>query len=316
MVIMTIIGDFAILKWNSANKKRYVELGYNFTNWGDRFYVLLEHLTPTTRAAILTKCDYCGCILDDNYKNYMNNIRRSLIKKNCCDKCVHFKIKESSILKYGVDSPNKSKEVKNKKKKTLIDKYGVENVSQLNSTKEKVKQTVRKKYGVDNVFQSNEVISKTKITRYDNKSISVSRPQIYINELVNGKLNYPVGRCSIDSAILDNKIAIEYDGGGHDLHVKFKEISEKEFNQKEINREFFLINKGWKIIRIISKYDYLPDDNSLLSCIQEAINYLFTGHSWVKIDIDNKAMYGNDLHKNIEFLKTRKIFDKDILSVN
>jgi very-short-patch-repair endonuclease len=304
---VALIGETGILKWNSANRKRYEKLGYVFTIWKDEFSVKIEHLTPTTRAIVTYQCDYCGKIVKTDFKKYNSNLKRSITKKDSCDECIHMKVKESSLSKYGVESPNQSKIVKDKKKEILFQKYGVENVSQVSEVKDKVKKTVLSKYGVSNVFQSDEVISKMKITRYDNKSITTSKQQLYINKLLKGDLNFPVGRCSIDIALIDEKIAIEYDGGGHELHIKFNDLTQEEFNQKERNREFFLINRGWKIVRFISKRDYLPTDMEIVSLINRAKNYLLSGHTWVRIDIDNRLIYGKSINEDLKFSKLTRL---------
>lgn len=52
--------DYAILRWNSKNKKRYVDLGYEFTKMRDRFFVKIEHLTETSKAVVRIVCPECG----------------------------------------------------------------------------------------------------------------------------------------------------------------------------------------------------------------------------------------------------------------
>jgi very-short-patch-repair endonuclease len=309
---MLLVEMKAILKWNPANRIRYENLGYTFTQWKDEFLVEIGHLTSTTRASVYYECDYCGEKFKTDFKKYNHNLKRSITKKDACENCINEKIKESSLDKYGVDSPNKSEIVKDKKKDILNEKYGVDNVSQIFEVKEKVKNTVRDKYGVNNVFQSDEVISKMKITKYNNKSVTTSKPQIYINSLLEGKLNYPVGKCSIDIALLKDKIAIEYDGGGHELHVKFNDMTKEEFDRKEFKREYFLINRGWKILRIVSKKDFIPSDDEILSHVKLAIDYLKNGRSWVRIDIDNNKIYGSKINKEISFSYLRKIKGADV----
>lgn len=56
---------------------------------------------------------------------------------------------KSYQLKYGVDNPFQSEEIKNKIKIASINRYGVENPAQADSIKEKVKSTNRQKYGTD-----------------------------------------------------------------------------------------------------------------------------------------------------------------------
>jgi len=148
----------AILKWNSANRKRYVDIGYEFTQWGDEFLINVEDLTKTSRASITVICDYCGLEFPSNYKKYNHNLDRSIIKKDSCSRCVADKRKEDYLIKYGKESVNQVEEVKNKKKQSYIKRYGVENPSQSKEIKDKVKNTFIKNYGVNNIFMSKNFI--------------------------------------------------------------------------------------------------------------------------------------------------------------
>lgn len=134
-----------------------------------------------------------------------------------------------------------------------------------------------------------------------------SKQQKFISNLVNGKLNYPVSRCQLDIAFPDKMIYIEYDGSGHDLSVKFGDISRDDFYNKEIKRKRYLQNLGWKIIRIISKEDLLPNDEKIIELIQFCEKYLNNNHSWVEIDIDNSVMKCAKFEENIDLGKLRRI---------
>jgi DNA-directed RNA polymerase subunit RPC12/RpoP len=74
------------------------------------------------------------------------------------------KARETCIVKYGVDSPMKMKEVQQKQKETLIQKYGVPVPLQNEKIKEKMKRTNIKRYGVDNVAKSEEIKKKSRET--------------------------------------------------------------------------------------------------------------------------------------------------------
>lgn len=69
----------------------------------------------------------------------------------------------------------------------------------------------------------------------------VSQPQRQIAALVGGILNHPCGRYRIDVALLDQKVALEYDSwywhGGNDLG-------------KEKKRDRFLTSQGWAVLHI------------------------------------------------------------------
>ena len=135
----------------------------------------------------------------------------------------------------------------------------------------------------------------------------VFNQQIYLCNLLKGKLNYPVSRCSVDIGFPNENIYIEYDGGGHDLSVKFNILTEKDFDIKELKRYFLLKSKGWKKIRIISIEDYLPQDEVILQMVQFAKEYLNEGHSWITFDINNNIIECSQFKIKCNFGKLRKI---------
>ncbi len=202
------------------------------------------------------------------------------------------KIKQTNLEKYGVQYSIESEKVKQKIKQTNLEKYGVENVFQSEEIKQKIKQTNLQKYGVYHIMKldtyKNKVIIKGNITKYKNGDAPSSKQQEYICNLVNGKLNYPINRIRLDIAFPENKLYIEYDGGGNDLCVIKGDITRKEFEIKEIKRKKYLENLGWKIIRIICKSDKLLNDNIIINLIDKAKLYLLnTNHTWYEIDFDN-----------------------------
>jgi hypothetical protein len=81
-----------------------------------------------------------------------------------CKKCTLKKQKENSLNKHGVEHPQQSEKLKNKKKLSNLKKYGVEHVLQSNEIKGKIKKTNLERYGTENPFQSNKVKEKTKKT--------------------------------------------------------------------------------------------------------------------------------------------------------
>ena len=59
----------------------------------------------------------------------------------------------------------------------------------------------------------------------------------------------------LDCFCEEEKLDIEYDGGGHRLGVKLGVITDEEFNIKQKNRDRFVVSNGLKIIRIICPED-------------------------------------------------------------
>lgn len=228
---------------------------------------------------------------------------------------------ETNLIKYGSKNPMGNVDVKNKFNNTIEEKYGVSNISQLQEIKDKKIQTTLEHYGVNHHMQDKEIQSKAFIKRnktvYLNGQIPCSLQQLYLNNIILGDINYPVSHILLDIK-LDDNIYVEYDGGGHNLNVKMNQISQVEFDRKEIKRYLFLKNLGWKMIRIISIKDRMPSYDIILKMISEAREYLNTGHSWIKYDIDNSEVITSQYKKYYNFghlikINKRYMLEKDVV---
>lgn len=241
------------------------------------------------------------------------------------------KMKATCIEKYGVVHYSKTNEYKEKLKSTMKNLYGVENAMQLQENKEKARNTFlkrygeelwhnqkivdkgintcRERYGTDYTMQSNEVKSKVRNTMYKNCTCPTSKQQRYLHNLFGGEINYPVGCLSLDIALPEEMIMIEYDGNGHELSVRLGNISKKDFDNREIRRYKYLKSLGWKQIRIKSFCDYLPSDEILINEFNKAKEWFQTnayGHNHYVINIGNKI---NDEN----YGRLRKIKEEDLL---
>ena len=81
-------------------------------------------------------------------------------------------------------------------------------------------------------------------------------------------------------------IYVEYDGSGHNLSVKKGDMTQALFNKNQRKRTYALYRDGWRCIRLVSRKDYLPQDDALQRIILEAIAIIEDGRSFVVIDID------------------------------
>lgn len=128
--------------------------------------------------------------------------------------------------------------------------------------------TLWQKYGVANVFEL-EVMEKAEW------EIPCSRPQQYLANLLNGKVNVRFAeiRGFVDILLEDEKIIIEYDGSGHFLGEYFGRYTYEEKLQQDYERDSILKSLGYKIIRIESKKDYLPSDEIILKQMNEIKKY-------------------------------------------
>ena len=222
------------------------------------------------------------------------------------------KTKQICLDKYGKNNLFQVEEIKEKIKQTNLDKYGVENYTQTEEYKEKTKQTCLNKYGVENPMQNtnikNYAIKRQLKSKYENGTGIKSAQQTYLCELYSGELNYPFGRCLLDIAFPEDKIYIEYDGGGHNLIVKLGQMSEKDFKTKEIKRQYYCKSNGWKLIRIISSKDLLPSDDVLIDLLNIWFKYLKeTEHTWVCLDIDNGIIKSAEKTEKYDYGELRKI---------
>lgn len=250
------------------------------------------------------------------------------------------KMKQSLILHYGVDNPTKSAEIRNIVKETVRERYGVDSVSQLDSVKEKRIKSTHKKFGVDYALQSaegqkrkeltcikrfgvphamqcDEIKAKVAKIYYMNGNVATSNQQRYLHALFGGQLNYPICYYNVDICFLEEKIVLEYDGGFHDGRVKLGQLSKKEFDQKELIRSKIIKSEGYKIIRIKSNSDRLPEDMILFQMLNEAKQYFskYPNHSWIEYDIDN-SIVRNAEYKNgapYDYGNLRRIKGSDLV---
>lgn len=193
----------------------------------------------------------------------------------------HIKRKTTSLFKYGTEYPVQAEEVKLKVKTTNLERYGAENYTQTQDYLEKTRATNLRKYGVENVMQNSEIKARNMESLYQNGTAPCSQQQALIHTLVGGELNYPVGNCFLDIALLDDKIYLEYDGGGHDLQVKYGVLTKKQFEIKERKRSLYLVKtEGWKEVRIVSSDDKLPSNQSITTFVNKARQFLNNGHGF------------------------------------
>jgi rRNA pseudouridine-1189 N-methylase Emg1 (Nep1/Mra1 family) len=144
---------------------------------------------------------------------------------------------------------------------------------------------------------------------YENGTAPTSDIQIVLCNMVNGELNYPIGTSLLDVALLDEKIYVEYNGGGHRLRVAHGLMTDEEFDKKEMRRRYSLYDKGWKELRIVSKTDYIPlNYDELEQLVNDGLEYLRSSGSWYEIDFDNKTIKNSKYQNsfNIELIRYRK----------
>lgn len=320
------------LTWNPNNKKWYENKGYIWTKKGEEFEVNVEDLNSGSRAEIEVLCDYCQTKTNKlQYKEYLRRLKKH--DKYCCSNCIPQKNKETYLKKYGVEHISQTDKFKQKVKDACLNKYGETSFAKTALFKEKVKQTclnkygvehhlaskeiqdkktktVREKYNVDNIMQYGDIAKKVREksaqTLHKNNTGACSKQQKYIHSLIEGELNYPVGNYLLDIAFPNEKIYIEYNGGGHDLDAKINKNKE-DFDKKERSRNYYLYRRGWKLIRIKSIKDYIPSDKIIFDMIKYAKEYLLQGKHHITFDIDNNKIIISKEEMEYNFGELRRI---------
>ena len=88
---------------------------------------------------IRVKCDVCGKEKLLGYGMFNINTRNNTTYYSCSNKCSIRKNNETNFKKYGVEYPQNLKLFKEKVKQTNLLRYGVESVNRTNETHIKIK---------------------------------------------------------------------------------------------------------------------------------------------------------------------------------
>ena len=276
----------------------------NLDKYGVEHFNKNEKIKEKIKNTFLQKygVDNCMKIEEIKIKIKNTNLKKYGTEHPFQNEEVKNKYKNTSLIKYGVEHPTQNNKVIEKRIKTNLKKYGCKCVSQKEKIKKKIKNTNLKRYGCGCVYQNERIKEKIKntnlekygveypsqmdwvreknretfIKNFKNNGIACSKPQRYLNNLLNGELNKPIkNKYCVD--IMINKFVIEYDGSGHFIQTKNGPTLE-EFYLHEKEREQFIINNGFKIIRIINmkkeRKDKLPEDNIILNTIEIIKNNL------------------------------------------
>lgn len=226
-----------------------------------------------------------------------NNLRKYGVTNTSKLDSTKEKVKESNRSKYGVDYPMQTQAFKDNLKNTSLSKYGVEYHVLAPEVIAKKYQTNIEKYGYKFPIQNKEILQKSIKSRYEHGNFSCSSQQYQLYSTIGGELNFPFKNFVIDIAFTESKIAVEWDGSGHDLSVRMGHISEKEFIRNENFRMNQLFQEDWKIIRFITKKDIYP--NNIKDIFEYCINYIKNGGHKIFVLIDENKIHYKD--KYIDF---------------
>lgn len=271
--------------------KYYRDRGYD-AKYQQSLMVKVQDLSDGSEISVDVLCDYCKeTICHPAYRDYCKRIEQ--FGDYVCSKCRFEHQKEACLINYGTYVPSKSEKIK-----------------------EKIRNTNIERYGHSNPMQSSEVRAKVNKTLCKNGTQKTSKQQLYLHSLYGGELNYAIKYYATDICFSEEKLIIEYDGGGHDLRVTLGSLTQEEFEQKEIIRNKILKTEGYKRVNIVSKSDLLPSDAVLIQMLSDARNYftLYPNHSWIEFNISTSTIRNAENPQSIpySFGTLRTIKDSDI----
>lgn len=152
-------------------------------------------------------------------------------------------VTKTMMERYGVKKPFQNKEIKEKAEQTLLDKYGIKSPLLDKEVRRKTEDTIKEKYGGWENMR----------TRFlGDGQIPSSKQQRLLQEYYGCEINTQIGNFFVDLYFPNEKIIIEYDGSGHDLSVKYGNLTQEQFDKREENRVNYLLELGYKIARIVN----------------------------------------------------------------
>ena len=312
---MGIITKEVEVKPNGKMIQYYKDKGYDAKRLKP-LMVKVKDLPQYSTAEVIVLCDMCKKhTMPVVYENYNSVIERT--GNYVCKDCAYKKVKKTVQDRYNVDYVSQAEKFKKKAKETMMKKYNVEHALQNDVFKKRARKTTKERYGVEHVLQSPEVRQRVNKTLCNNGIRKTSTQQLYLHSLYGGEINYPIKYYAADICFPEEKIYVEYSGGGHFLRVILGALTQEEFDEKEIIRNEVIKREGYKKIEIVSSQDSLPSDALLLEMLDVARKYFSeTFHSWIKFDIDNSRMINAENKDSdgvfFDFGELRKIKKSDM----
>ena len=202
---------------NNNELKNYLDNRYeDMHDYDEIIYCILNDYKAAP------KCSICGKNI--KFKNITEGYRDVL---TCGDlKCRMLVTKQTTLLKYGVDNPAKSKEIYEKIKHTNLQKYGVDNPAKAKSIKEKIHNTISSR----TQEQKDSIKTKIKNTMLERYGVTNNLHIPEVEQKIKQKYQEKYGvDYGLSSSVVRDKIRntslLKY---GVDNPAKAEEIREKQ----------------------------------------------------------------------------------------
>lgn len=111
--------------------------------------------------------------------------------------------------------------------------------------------------------------------------VKASKPQLQIADMLDGEANYPVGSRYVDVALVDKKVAIEYDCW----------FWHGDKTEEDRERAQEIINEGWSVLAIKTNAK-IPTKQQILDAIEQ-----LEGYSEIILDDWGKGKVGSSVFK-------------------
>ena len=207
----------------------------NLLKYGVENHFILKETQDKIKNTILEKygVDNVSKSSEIQKRIKQNNLLKYGVESTSQLDSVKKKVIETNRIRFGVDYPMQTDEFQERIEKTSYEKYGVRRPTQNIEIQNKVKATNIKRYGCENPTQNSDILMKSINSRYLHGNFTCSKQQYELYKNIGGELNYPFNNFVIDVAYPDEKIAIEWNGSGHDLSVKLNKIERWKFDRNE-----------------------------------------------------------------------------------
>ena len=255
------------IKATSNNISWFRSKGYICDHIGDIIVINVKDLKAGTAKKVRCKCDFCGKEFERAYNSVVNKEKHS-----CGDqKCKQLLREETNMKLFGVTNTAYSKELMKKSGDKFKQNYGVGSKGHDDYVKRR-KETNVKNCGNERGYVDKEDTQsrrvKTMFRNFDEATCrkgtrkAVSKEQVQICEYLDGILNGCVicdeKRYYGDIVLDSDFIIIEYNGEGHRLFRK-EGSNTLNLNEIDLERDKILVSSNWKIIRLQSDRDHMPD---------------------------------------------------------
>lgn len=295
---MPILTKEVDVKPNGKMIKYYRDLGYD-AEYHKSLTVKVEDLQDGSHAPIEVLCDYCHKeVLTMTYNDYISRTKE--INKISCRSCCTQKVKEVSLLRYGVDNYAKTKECREKMESTMEKLYGVKHALQSEEFRNSYKNTCKERYGDSYGKQFTEKAFETfcEKTGYDFPSQS------------------PKVREKITQSYID-KYGYMNPAQSPEVREKITKTLYANSSQKTSRQQRYINNLYQGILNFPVKYYsvdiYLSDDNIIIEYDGGFhTGNIITGRETVE-EYKHKEIIRNNIIKREGYKQIRIVSKKDLL---